>query len=216
MNFFGHAALAASHFADATALTPGCLPKICLGAMLPDFWGMLRLGRPSLCDSDAARGVWFHHATDKAFHDLPSFLKLTRDAHRFLSARALPRGPARAVAHIGVEILLDEVIAGDEAARAAYSAALEVPLHTVVEFHTTDAAERGTSLQQALRSRRLPREAPPPDLVALASRPRLAVAAADESIIAEWVQAARAGVLDEAPALLAALRTRLAESGPAE
>src|SRR5258706_12541419 len=108
MNFFGHAALAASYLAQQGPDAANELPRFCAGAMLPDFIGMLRLSRPVVHDSVLARGVAFHHRTDELFHELPSFHRLSRSAFAWLSARDMPRGPARAVAHIGIEILLDE------------------------------------------------------------------------------------------------------------
>src|SRR6185369_9833050 len=143
MNFFGHAALAASHFGDGRP-PPSAneLAMLCLGSMLPDFIGMLRLSRPDVRDDTLARGVAFHHQTDEAFHELPSFLRLSREAFGWLSEQQLPRGPARAVAHIGIEILLDEVFAEHEAARVAYLAALRVPVGPALTFPGADDAER--------------------------------------------------------------------------
>src|SRR5688572_23166915 len=114
MNFFGHAALAAGHFSARSPQLPGTdLALLCAGAMLPDFISMLRLGRPAVLDEQVARGVSFHHLTDHAFHELDSFLRLSREAFAWLSEQRVPRGPARAVAHIGVEMLLDEVLSDD-------------------------------------------------------------------------------------------------------
>ena len=117
MNFFGHAALAASHFSEREPLEAHQLPTLCLGAMLPDFIGMLRLGRPTVHDLVLARGVAFHHGTDEVFHELPGFQRLSRQAFSWLLERDMPRGPARAVAHMGIEMLLDEVMASDGSAR---------------------------------------------------------------------------------------------------
>jgi hypothetical protein len=224
MNFFGHAAVAVTHFGlQHPPPTPNELARLCLGAMLPDFVGMLRLSaRPVLHDSVLARGVAFHHATDEAFHDLPAFSSLSRAAFAWLSARELPRGPARAVAHIGVEMLLDEILSRDATARDAYRAALALDITGLVELGAADGAARLTRLQQALLERsHLPRE-PAADLVAerigraLAGRPRLATDAAGERTIASWVQAVRPDVAAMAPALLAELRGRLARLGGPE
>jgi hypothetical protein len=223
MNFFGHAALAACHFADeAKANGARELPTLCAGAMLPDFIGMLRLTRPALDDAVLARGVAFHHRTDQVFHDLPSFHRLSRQAFAWLSERQLPRGPARAVAHIGIEMLLDEVLAAEQQARDAYRAALEVPLGPLLTFPAPADAERLAALQKALLGRTATERAPAAELVAeriarsLAGRPRLATDAAGQLLLGSWVTATRPLVAAEAPEVLGALQQQLANFGRAE
>jgi hypothetical protein len=223
MNFFGHAALAASHFAQRQPpLADEQLPAVCLGAMLPDFIGMLRLSQPTVHDPVLATGVRFHHGTDEVFHDLPGFQRLSRQAFAWLSERDMPRGPARAVAHMGIEMLLDEVIAEDATARDAYRAALQVPLGPLLEFVQPEDAERLSGLLQALLTRGAGQLHPPAALVAerirrsLAGRPRLAVDDAGQALLGGWISATRPLVMAEAPEVLATLRTRLANFGRAE
>jgi hypothetical protein len=223
MNFFGHAALAASHFtAQHPPLDRQLLPTVCVGAMLPDFIGMLRLGRPTIHDATLATGVAFHHATDEVFHELASFHRLSRQAFAWLSERDLPRGPARAVAHIGIEMLLDEVMAADEFARDAYRAALRVPLTPLMGFPSPADAERLAGLQEALLTRAANYLHPTPELVAerirrtLAGRPRLATDDAGQALLGSWVTLTRPLVFVEAPEVLATLRVRLANFGRAQ
>jgi len=223
MNFFGHAAVAASHFTEhAPGLDAGALPTVCLGAMLPDFIGMLGLARPTVRDAALATGVAFHHGTDEAFHDLPSFLRLSRQAFAWLSQQHLPRGPARAVAHMGIEMLLDEVMAEDASARSAYRAALQVSLPPLLELASPGDGERLARMQAALLTRSASQLRPPAALVAerirrsLAGRPRLATDDAGEALLGEWVTATRPLVSAEAPEVLATLRARLANFGRAE
>jgi hypothetical protein len=223
MNFFGHAALAASHFADLDPPFDATgLPTVCVGAMLPDFIGMLRLGRPTIHDAVLTTGIAFHHGTDQVFHELQSFHRLSRQAFAWLSERSLPRGPARAVAHIGIEILLDEVLAVDASARDAYRAALAVPLARLLAFENPRDAERLAALQAALLTRAATQLEPTPELVAeriarsLAGRPRLATDQAGQLLVADWVTAARPLVASEAPEVFATLRARLANFGRAQ
>jgi hypothetical protein len=223
MNFFGHAALAASHFTEQDPPIDGqLLPVVCLGSMLPDFIGMLRLGRPTVQDATLAIGVAFHHGTDEVFHDLASFHRLSRQAFAWLSDHDMPRGPARAVAHIGIEMLLDEVMAADEFARNAYRAALRVPLSALVAFSIPTDAERLAGLQEALLTRADNYTQPTPELVAerirrtLAGRPRLAVDEAGQALLGSWVTLTRPLVWAEAPEVLATLRARLANFGRAQ
>ena len=222
MNFFGHAALAASHFrGDRPPPSPGDLSTLCVGAMLPDFIGMLRLSRPAVADAVLARGVAFHHRSDEAFHELSSFVGLSRQAFDWLSSRALPRGPARAVAHIGIEMLLDEVFAEDSEARDAYRAALAVELGPLLSFPAPLDAERLAALQRALLERAESARNASAELMAerirrtLAGRPRLATEDSAQSLLTLWVATTRPLVAAEAPQVFATLRRQLANfSGP--
>lgn len=223
MNFFGHAALAARHFTDQAPPFDGrLLPTVCVGAMLPDFIGMLRLGRPTIHDAALDAGVAFHHASDEVFHELASFHRLSRQAFAWLSDRHMPRGPARAVAHIGIEMLLDEVMAAEDFARRAYRAALGVPLGALLSFPLATDAERLAALQDALLTRAVDYRTPTPELVAerirrtLAGRPRLATDDAGQALLGTWVTLTRPHVLAEAPEVLATLRARLANFGRAQ
>ncbi len=224
MNFFGHAAIATQIFGrPPAALARAELAKLCAGAMLPDFVGMLGLKRPQVSEAWLQRGVDFHHATDHAFHDLPSFHALSREAFTWLSARRLPRGPARAVAHIGIEMLLDEAIADDALVRESYRAALAVPLPELLVFVGDEDASRLASLTRVLTERApLSATPPPPALLAerirrtLAHRPRLATDDQGQALLAAWVEATRPAVSREAPQLFSDLRAQLAGASGAK
>jgi hypothetical protein len=190
--------------------------------MLPDFISMLRLGRPEVLDEQVARGVSFHHFTDHAFHELDSFVRLSRDAFAWLSAHQVARGPARAVAHIGVEMLLDEVLSKDADACDAYRAALRAPLDHALSFGAPADPERLSALRASLLERATIRVIPSPELLAerirrtLSGRPRLALDAAAEPRLASWVALTRPLVAEAAPQLLASLRAQLANHGRPE
>jgi hypothetical protein len=223
MNFFGHAALATSHFGEVRpAPSAQELAKLCAGAMLPDFIGMLRLGRATPRDTALTNGVAFHHRSDEAFHDLAPFLRLSRDAFAWLSKRGMPRGPARAVAHMGIEILLDEPLAEDAAARAGYRAALALPLDGLLDFAAPGDAERLAALKSALLARAATARHPSPELVAerirrsLAGRPRLETDDAGQALLGEWVTRTRPLVATEATEIFATLRLLLANFGRAQ
>lgn len=186
-----HAAVAS--FYDAS-------PAFVLGAMLPDFLGMLGLkGAPK--SAELARGVAFHHASDAAFHEAPAFLALMREARRELSTRGLPKGPARAVAHIGVELLLDPVILSRPGARNAYIRALELAstLDGGLELGA-DEARRLRDLGRLLMARG-PASAENLEHVVtrirrtLAERPRLALDDAMEAAVRKWVVGAQPRVV---------------------
>lgn len=98
MNFYGHAVLAAEDRQH---------PEFVLGAMLPDLAGMAGLRLPDLQSAELRAGVAHHHRVDAAFHTAPQFVELVSAALSDLCARGVARGPSRAVAHVGVELLLD-------------------------------------------------------------------------------------------------------------
>ncbi|MEB2325122.1 MAG: hypothetical protein OZ921_21590, partial [Sorangiineae bacterium] len=116
MDFFGHAAVASWH---------GAGTGLALGAMLPDFAGMILARPPPAAHSGITEGIRLHHRTDAVFHDAPAFRELSTRALEWLEDRGLRRGSARAIAHVGVEMLLDAAVADDAGARAAYLGALD-------------------------------------------------------------------------------------------
>ncbi len=208
MNFFGHAAIA-THFRRE--------PGFVLGAMLPDFSTMIGARTPAVDHELVAAGVRFHHQTDEAFHDLEGFQRLSRSAFAFLSERGLGRGSARAVAHVGVELLLDEVLAEAEVPRSAYISALDVSRTAEIEASIAwphDARGRFGFLIERLLERGVP-AIPPAGLVVerlrrtLLPRPRLAFDVAESPLIEEWIVEARPSVVASGPALIEALIAKL-------
>lgn len=175
MNYFGHAAVAS--WIDSS---PGAV----LGAMLPDFASMsrIRLAEPS--DPEIARGIEMHHQADRAFHQLPVVLGLMRELDGALDAAGVARGPRRAVAHIGVELLLDGVLVDDASYRDAYLGALAHD-PAGVQFQDEGDAARFATLHARLRSYGVPDDLREPDSIVhrlhriLAHRPLLAPSPAD-------------------------------------
>lgn len=99
MNFFGHVVVA-TWLPDADGRTA-------LGAMLPDLLGIAGLRGVEPRDPEVARGLELHHRTDDVFHASDAFVTLQASLRAALEAGGLQGGPARAVAHVGVELLLD-------------------------------------------------------------------------------------------------------------
>jgi hypothetical protein len=207
MNFFGHAVVAA-------AISPQ--PEVALGAMVPDFFAMT--GRPCTASADGAlgRGIALHHATDHHFHGHVIFTDLQRRSFAFLEARGVDRGPARAVAHFGVELLLDVGLAAEPDARSGYLGALAASPLDVVLVGCTDSERSnveavrlrllafGVDLHEAadtLLAERIIR--------VLARRPRLALAHNDAMPLAEWVAEFRAEAASVGTALVADLAAAL-------
>ncbi|MEJ5255202.1 MAG: hypothetical protein WHS89_07635 [Acidimicrobiales bacterium] len=84
---------------------------VALGAMLPDLAAMagLRVERARL-PSQVAEGVGLHHRADAVFHAQTWFVEAVTADSRALQDAGLPRGAARACAHVGVELLLDGLL----------------------------------------------------------------------------------------------------------
>ncbi len=209
MNFFSHAAIARSYSDE---------PLFVFGSMLPDFVSMVR-ARPPLVRGDTLEaGVRFHHATDAAFHELPAFRELCAWSLAELAARDVPRGPARGLAHVGVELLLDAYLSRNEAARGAYVAALaagsEAGARGSVEFRTDAEAARFSELAGVLLARGVSADVSAALVLSrlrstLARRPRLAIPPSAEPRILEWVEMASARVVASAEPLLAELHAEL-------
>ena len=119
MNVFAHVAVA------GRAAGPGADERFLLGAALSDlasFGGFRLLGRSP--DPLIRQGMAFHHHSDDAFHRHTWFRSRNRSAASALEQRALPRGGARACAHVGVELLLDGALHGHGDDRRRFSAAM--------------------------------------------------------------------------------------------
>ena len=208
MNFFGHAAIAGRFEPH---------PAFVLGAMLPDFCGMLGLRVPEPEQGELAAGLRFHHVTDHAFHELGRFRTLYRDATALLDARGVLRGTARAVAHVGVELLLDAELAESDEARAVYLAALEAGREPALLRDTPfgpGEREQLGRLAGTLADRGVAKR-PSTDLVvarlerALAGRARLAIRSHDVPFVSEWVELFRERVVASAPALVSELTSEI-------
>ena len=211
MNFFGHAALARQR-------SPSAL--FAFGAMLPDFSSMIRARAPRCSDPEVGAGVAFHHQTDSAFHQCAAFVELSTQAFAELSALGVAKGPARAVAHVGVELLLDGVMSEDADARRGFYDALEVAPTAFDRLIWRDhgAAERLRILCERLRqfdlvhatpegvARRLER--------ALATRPRLALDGSDLGRVTQWALGARAQVALRSKELFAQVAAALSREKP--
>ena len=215
MNFFGHALIAQRHEATRGPIRA----EFVLGAMLPDFASMLRTRPPLATIAALSAGVSFHHQTDDAFHGSQSFLEFSRQASSFLGDRGLPRGTARAVAHVGVELLLDGAFASENGANEAYLSAVACAsserVQGCIHWHTGDVSERFQHLCRSLQNRGRFQENPASELIAerlqriLADRPRLAIDERGLLVVRDWVESARVGITSGAPHLLRELEQRL-------
>lgn len=208
MNFFGHACVAAWFSSRGPFV---------LGSMLPDLASALRLSPPSSAHAELRAGVDLHHATDRVFHATDAFNRLEQEARAALGSAGVSKGPRRALAHVGVEFLLDEQLASGGRARVAYESALAFGVsagcRAALEWRAEGAGERFAALCERLGRVGLgPRgdEALAARLAAcLAGRPRLELAASERATLEPWLAALRPAVVALTPALLGELASAL-------
>jgi hypothetical protein len=212
VNFFGHAVVA-----TWSTPTSGCV----LGAMLPDFATMsgTRLAADGGSDVEIERGIALHHATDAAFHQLPPVLALMRELDAKLDAAGCARGPRRAVAHIGVELLLDGVLVAEPMYREHYLAGIAHDPSGIAWREESDAA-RFAVLIARLRAHGVPEDLQRPEAIAqrlhrmLSHRPLLAPSATDLAAIRACLVDYKPRVDVAAETVLRALRATLASEAP--
>jgi acyl carrier protein phosphodiesterase len=179
VNYFGHAAVASWYSPE---------PAAALGAMLPDFATMSGTRLAEATDPAIARGIALHHKTDGAFHHLPPVLALMRELDDRLEAGGCARGPRRAVAHIGIELLIDGVLVAETPYRDLYVAALAYDT-SGIQFREADDRPRFATLHTRLLGYGVPDDLARPESIVhrlqrmLAHRPLLAPNATDLAVI---------------------------------
>jgi acyl carrier protein phosphodiesterase len=213
MNFFAHATV---------ALWQSSNPRFLLGAMLPDLTGMMRMRLFGTRDAELSAGIDYHHATDAAFHSAPTFVALCAQGSTFLTAAGVGRGTARAVAHVGTELLLDGVLSHDANARAAYAHALQTAiadgLVSQLELGAPDDRQQLHAGLLRLATAPIPEGYRDPSFVGarlqttLARRPRLAMRESDLEAVHRFLVSSHAQIAQVGPELLAQVRDGLAES----
>ena len=208
MNFFSHAWIAAQ-------LRPE--PRFVLGAMLPDLAVILGSRFELPAEPVLADGVRLHHATDALFHASDGFRRWNQDGVVALLALELPRGPARGAAHLGVELLLDGVLArAPGPAPGAYQAALAEAGQVSIAWRGKDLRRDLEDLCERLAGHSAASAAADASRLAeriertLAPRRRLRLAPEHVEPIARWLAATRPRIeaegLELAETILAALR----------
>jgi len=181
--------------------------------MLPDFASMLGARIAGLGDPQLRAGVALHHASDAAFHAAPEFVAQLVEAGAWLRARGVARGPARAAAHVGIELCIDAELARERDAAQLYAHALaraaDPDVERAIAWRADDAAPRWQALRTRLRARGAPDpDASPAQLAhgvarALASRPRLALDARGQEAAEEWLANSASALRKLAAPLLA-------------
>jgi len=192
VNFFGHATLAARQSDD---------PRFVLGAMLPDLVSMAGVRIAQATDPVLAAGIALHHETDARFHAAPVFTELCRSANEELQAAGVGRATARAVGHVGSELLLDGILSYDDVALDAYDRALahsvREPMDGALSLKGAATTQELQALLARLHRAPLPQGYREPSFVLdrlqtiLARRPRLAFQSSDLDPTQRWLERAR-------------------------
>jgi hypothetical protein len=216
VNFFSHSVVAARRSED---------PRWILGSMLPDFVSMAGLRLESVRgDFPLERGVAFHHACDDAFHGAPLFIDLMERAREELEQDGLDSGPAMAIGHVGVELLLDGVLVARDGVSKSYRYAMSeaADVAVLLRFNglTPEQGEsRWRQLCERLENAPVPQRYTEPAFVAdrliwiLATRPRLAVPFGHEPLVFDWARRAAPRVAASAEALFEQVEARLRAAG---
>ena len=200
MNFFGHAAAARRIDDD---------PFFILGAMAPDLLPLCGAVPSGASSPRVAVGEAHHHSVDQLFHDNPAFTTLASWASQSLRELGLHRGAARGAAHVGIELLLDGVLATETRARAAYARSLALAETTCTPFVWRDelSGSRWQALVIRLRTGPVPEAYRDPAFVAdrvlgaLARRPRLALSEVETLALRRFLPALGSRVSAAAHAL---------------
>jgi hypothetical protein len=209
VNFFGHAAVASWSTSD---------PGVTLGSMLPDLASMCGGRIASADDATVEAGIALHHASDAAFHKLPVVTSLMGELDGELDARRCARGPRRAVAHIGVELLLDGVLTAEPAYCAAYLRGLAH--EPALRWRDPDEAPRFAVVLDRLRARGIPDDLQRPEAITtrvhriLAHRPLLAPSPDDLCAIRDALVAFKPRVDVAADTVMRAMRAALDDREP--
>lgn len=174
--------------------------------MLPDFLSMSRARLDNVSDPTIAEGIAFHHRTDDAFHQAGAFVELQAEGITALEASGVGRGTARAVAHVGLELLLDGFLMENEPACVGYLEAVKLEGDLGLSFRR--GGERFETLRARVPRYGLPTVYQTPEGVAeqlrkiLAHRPRLAFSATDAPKVIAWLSEVRPAWLARAGMLL--------------
>ena len=203
-------------------------PDFVFGSMLPDLISMLRVRMPQLSLGMLQRGVEFHRETDRVFHASRWFGELQRESFQTLLERGLRRGGARAAAHVGIELLIDGVLAESlagsapaaplgRAASESYLAALErgAAALTSATFQQDQDAHRLRALCQRLHGAGVQHLGAGPDLAmqqlerALRGRPRLQLAPDEALELGRWARQLAPVIEARLPCLLGELQNSL-------
>lgn len=123
-----------SHIAVATKIESDS-PEFWLGAALPDLGSIGRFRLLGVSDNlDVTRGIALHHQTDDVFHKHSWFTERQRRLRTMLLDAGVGRGAARAIAHVGPELLLDGALLLEPTGQTGLRTQIEAALDSIVSL----------------------------------------------------------------------------------
>ena len=183
--------------------------------MLPDFASMAGLRLPAVSDGALGEGVAFHHQSDRVFHRLRGFREQESWTLLHMLESGLRRGPARGVAHVGVELSLDGALVADRDAHALYLSAVETAREVSIAWSNAHEQERFAALIERLSEFGVPSGYRDPSIVAdrlvriMKPRPLLRLTETETSLLHAAVPSMHLRVELEAESLMLELRGQL-------
>ncbi len=207
MNFFGHAWVAGWFSQQGPFI---------LGAMVPDFASVLRLSPPTSTHPELDAGIRLHHETDRVFHDTEVFQELEHGARAALTAAGVSKGARRALAHVGVEFLIDEQLERRSPEWSGYELALRFgssdACRAQLQWGSDGVSDRFAALCSRLAS--VAKRSDTRQLVArlvacLAGRPRLELQPDEVPLLEPWLTEWRPKVAERLITLLTELAREL-------
>ncbi len=200
MNVTGHIVVASKLSDD---------PRVLLGAALPDLatFGGHRLMRPAT-NAAIAEGIRLHHRTDDAFHGSEWFQSRQRRLRADLAKREVPRGPARAAAHVGPEMLIDGALLADDAVRQLVDDAMAQLTVESNDLRSLVDAPEWTDELAAIQRRGIPSDYSEPSAVALRlervlrRRPRLRLDPGLIPVVTDALEVEASGIASTTHALI--------------
>jgi hypothetical protein len=188
LNFFSHVAVVAKFTQDE---------GIAFGSMFPDFASLLGIKVPTTQNTAILVGYELHHLTDKAFHELSAFREACHEETSKLRRFGFDRGPALAIAHVGLEFLLDCALARDEESVYLFERSLSWASPDCLNAQFCGFSDENTVRFEHLRQRLLtvgpPMDAPKPIVIAerilrtLERRPKLAPPLSMKPQLVDWI-----------------------------
>lgn len=181
--------------------------------MLPDFASMAGFRLAKEQPESLAQGIAFHHHADKHFHGLDSFRDLESWTLQKLTELGFRRGPARGIAHVGVELCLDGSLIGQ--ADEMYLNALECAKSSEMKWKKTEGAAAFDRLIGRLREIGTPRGYQDPSVVSrrlvqiLGPRRLLALDERETPLLLQTMPAVHQRVEDNSERIMSSLRSML-------
>ncbi len=185
--------------------------------MLPDFATMARIRLPEVAPGALADGIAYHHETDRVFHRLERFRKQESWTLGHMLSSGLRRGPARGVAHVGVELSLDGALVSSTDAHDTYLNAIGMAQQSRLAWKSQESEARFAMLITRLLEIGVPSDYRDPRIVAdrlvriMKPRPLLRLTEEETPILHDAMPAVHKRVDDEADAIMRDMQAALSE-----